>query len=494
MEKPRNRRPKSARVNGAPENGGGRPSASMPPNGEVIAPGTTGRYLVLMREDATKSAAKTLRDAVGVTTITSADFAEGAVGGDHLAEAEALYFEDLGVAVVNTPPEQVQALSAAAAAEDTPILAVEPERIVYALRAAAPARALPADTPIIESPDIFSAPPVIDRSIVAAPPEFPVEYLRGYREAVDHLVTRLLSIGGIAEQAVSEVAAAVFSETEFTWGLQATKVALSRFSGKDIKVAVLDTGMDLGHPDFMGRSIQSRSFVAGQSVQDGHGHGTHCIGTSCGPRRPAQLPRYGVAFNAEIFAGKVLNNQGSGGDAGILAGIQWAISNRCHVVSMSLGGRVFPGDGFSQIFEQVARRALRLGTLIIAAAGNDSNRPGDIEPVSHPANCPSIMAVGAIDQQFQVASFSNGGLNPQGGQVDIAGPGVAVQSSFPRPVLRRTLSGTSMATPHVAGIAALLAEANPGSRGRALASLLLQAARRLPLPARDVGSGLVQAP
>lgn len=493
MEKPRSRRSKSARVNGAAENGGGHPSAGTPRNGEMIAPGTTGRYLVLLREDAIKSAAKTLRDTAGLTTMSTADFADGAVAGEHLAEAEALIFEDLGVAVVNTPPEQVRSLSAAAA-ENTAILAVEPERVVFALRGTALARALPLDEPIIEVPEVFTAPPIIDRSTVAAPVDFPVEYLQGYREAVDHLVTKLLAMGGVAEQAVSEAAPAAFSETEFTWGLQATKAALSRFSGKNIKVAVLDTGMDLGHPDFVGRTIQSRSFVTGQTVQDGHGHGTHCIGTACGPQRPAQLPRYGIAFNAEIFAGKVLSNQGSGGDAGILAGIQWAVTNRCHVVSMSLGAPVSVGTGFSQIFEEVARRALALGTLIIAAAGNDSNRPGNIEPVGHPANCPSIMAVGALDQQFRIASFSNGGLNPQGGQVDIAGPGVAVQSSFPRPVLRRVLSGTSMATPHVAGIAALLAEANPGARGRALASLLLQAARRLPLPARDVGSGLVQAP
>jgi subtilisin len=146
------------------------------------------------------------------------------------------------------------------------------------------------------------------------------------------------------------------------------------------------------------------------------------------------------------------------------------------------------------VFDQVGRRALRAGTLIVAAAGNDSNRPGLINPVSHPANCPSIMAVAAIDQQLRVARFSNAGLNAQGGQVDIAAPGVAVHSAWPRPVLYNRINGTSMATPHVAGIAAQLAEANPTARGAALWALLVQAARRLPLLARDVGAGLVQAP
>ena len=161
---------------------------------------------------------------------------------------------------------------------------------------------------------------------------------------------------------------------------------------------------------------------------------------------------------------------------------------------MSLGAPVAPGQTFSRVFETAAKRALRAGTVIIAAAGNESDRPGSIAPVGHPANCPSIMAVGAIDSAFEVASFSCGGLNPQGGQVDIAGPGVAVRSSWPRPRLYRTINGTSMATPHVAGVAALFAEADPEARGRALMSILVQSARRLELPGRDVGAGLVQAP
>ncbi|HET6893419.1 MAG TPA: S8 family serine peptidase [Pyrinomonadaceae bacterium] len=474
-------------------NGSGEIVAGMD-NETIAPPGTTGRYLVLMREDAVKAGVKALKETTGLEVASSADFAEGAVSAEALAETEAILFEDLGVVVVDIPPDQIQSLSAAVA-EEGAILAVEPERIVYALRSGtALARTILTEEPS-EGTEFLPAPPLPEVGPVpVAAAGFPVEFLRGYRDAVNHLVSKLLAASGVGEEVAEEAVAAAINETELTWGLQLTKAALSRFSGRNIKVAVLDTGMDLGHPDFIGRPIVSRSFVAGQAVQDGHGHGTHCIGTACGPRRPTQLPRYGVAFDSEIFAGKVLSNQGSGGDAGILAGIQWAVSNRCHIVSMSLGAPVFPGQSFSQIFEQVARRALNAGTLIIAAAGNDSARPGNIKPVSHPANCPSIMAVGALDQQLRIASFSNGGLNPQGGQVDIAGPGVAVISSFPRPILRRTLSGTSMATPHVAGIAALLSEANPGARGRALASLLIQGARRLSLPARDVGSGLVQAP
>src|SRR4029453_4664466 len=133
--------------------------------------------------------------------------------------------------------------------------------------------------------------------------------------------------------------------------------------------------------------------------------------------------------------------------------------------SMSLGAPVRVGQTFSQVFEQAAVRALAAGTLIIAAAGNESPPPQDIQPVGHPANCPSIMAVAAIDKNFQIAWFSCGGLNPQGGQVDIAGPGVDVRSSWPRPTLYRTINGTSMATPHVAGIAALHYEAKKSRMG-----------------------------
>jgi subtilisin len=282
-------------------------------------------------------------------------------------------------------------------------------------------------------------------------------------------------------------------ETTFTWGLQAVRAPDSTATGKGVRVAVLDTGLDLTHPDLTGRTITPMSFVEGQEVQDGHGHGTHCVGTSCGPRQQTGGPGYGVAYEAEIYAGKVLSNEGSGADGGILAGISWAITNGCRVVSMSLGAATQPGQAYSRVYERVARRALQRGTLIVAAAGNESDRAnGAVAPVGHPANCPSILAVGALDVRSAIARFSCGTVDAVG-SVDVAGPGVDVYSSWPMPLGHRRISGTSMATPHTAGVAALVAQAT-GASGYELWARLAQTARRLPLPSTDVGAGLVQAP
>jgi subtilisin family serine protease len=446
----------------------------MPP-----PPGTTGRYLVLFERGATAKAPDTLNRLAGLSVASSADFAGGIAASGDMGGADAVMFQDLGICVTAAPPEQTRLLGVAAA--ETGILAVEPERIVYV------SGSEPGGAPGLPGIPGFPGLPDLGHSAGSV---LPLDYLRGYRDAVNALYEKL-STG--AEVADAGMTPSLASEVEITWGLQATRVPASQFTGKGIRVAVLDTGMDVGHPDFVGRVIKTASFITGEPVQDGHGHGTHCIGTSCGPKRPQTMPRYGVACEAEIYAGKVLSNSGSGGDSGILAGIQWAIDNKCVVVSMSLGGPVQPGQSFSQVFEHAARRALLAGTLIIAAAGNDSRRPQTIRPVSHPANCPSIMAVAAVDRNFGTASFSNGGLNPQGGQVDIAGPGVSIRSSWPRPTLYRSIDGTSMATPHVAGIAALYAESDASFRGRVLMSMLTQYARRLSASARDVGAGLVQA-
>src|SRR5688572_16829043 len=153
MATSRNRNAKSRDNKGS--NGGSEMVTGM--NGDLVAPGTTGRYLVLLREGAVKSGVKAMKDAAGLRVATTADFSDGAVEGKQLAEAEAILFEDLGVAVVDSPPDQIQALTAAAAEENT-ILAIEPERVVYALSAAAPARIV--DPEVAEGvSEFFTAPP-----------------------------------------------------------------------------------------------------------------------------------------------------------------------------------------------------------------------------------------------------------------------------------------------------------------------------------------------
>ncbi|MBK6405295.1 MAG: S8 family serine peptidase [Holophagales bacterium] len=400
-------------------------------------PAFTGRFLVLLSDRSVRMSVAALRRAAGPRIATTLDVRSGFLSPEEAEGADAVYFDRLGVALVNVDPRDAARTARIRSAADENadrILAVEPERYVHAYGPRRKAAGAPAASP-------------------------------------------------------------ASAESKATWGLQATGAAASSFSGKGVKVAVLDTGFDLKHPDFPSRSVTAVSFVKGYKAQDGHGHGTHCIGTACGPQSPYHPPRYGVAFGSAILAGKVLDDNGGGADGGILAGINWAIAQGARVVSMSLGAEVTVDDPFSEIFEAVGQRALAAGTLIVAAAGNESDRrTGWYAPVGHPANCPSILAVGALDSKMQLGYFSNRGLSPNGGQVDLAGPGVDVLSAFPMPERSARLSGTSMATPHVAGLAALWAEAHPKATATELWTLLTQHARRLPLLATDIGAGLAMAP
>lgn len=413
---------------------------------------TTGRYVITFREDAEAEGMAELRRCCGVAKLPRAcDFADSALDTAQLEAAGGAEFPTLGVAVV-TMDDEAASNAAQVASEDSAILDIEPERIFYALQGGG---------------------------------TLPLSYLRGYRDAVDHLFQAAASEAAEGGEGESEALAVFDDDARSTWGIRATRALESRYTGRGIKIAVLDTGLDLQHPDFRGRAILSRSFISGEAVQDGNGHGTHCIGTACG-RIDMSGRRYGVAGNSTIFAGKVLSNAGSGATSGILAGMEWAVTNGCHIVSMSLGNMVATP---STAYEAVGRRAMQRGTLIVAAAGN--HRPRG--PVGQPANSPSILAVGAVDNRLRLASFSCRSGSALGANVDIAAPGVKVYSSWPMKTRYNTINGTSMATPHVAGIAALYAEAYR-ARGAQLWQLLVSRARRLPIPTADVGAGLAIAP
>lgn len=431
------------------------PTFPLPPADDTQE--TTGRYIVTFADEALTEGLALLTKSTGVSKLPNAqDFEHSALDLRQMAEAGGAVFPNLGIAVVAMDEEAVNNLMSARG-DDAAILDIEPERIFYAL----------------DNEGLSKA------------------YLRGYRDAVDHLYG--LATGAELEEEV-EAAVTYVDDAVSTWGLKATGVMNSQATGRGIRVAVLDTGMDLRHPDFRGRSITSKSFVPGEDVQDRHGHGTHCIGTACG-FKDVNGRRYGIARESAIFVGKVLSNSGSGATSGILAGMEWAVANQCAVISMSLGNR---DKSPSTAYEAAGRRALAKSCLIVAAAGNhrqmgnsDNSHPGT---VGQPANSASIMAVAAVNNQLALANFSCKSGSSVGANVDIAAPGVQVYSSVPMP--RRydgTFSGTSMATPHVAGIAALYAQVNR-ARGTQLWQLLTSRARRLPLSASDVGAGLVQAP
>lgn len=278
-----------------------------------------------------------------------------------------------------------------------------------------------------------------------------------------------------------------------TWGLDA--IGIDRrpdLTGDGVKVAVLDTGLDLNHPDFAGLPVaQTASFVGTDTAQDGHGHGTHCCGTVAGPAQPAFGPRYGVAPGADLLVGKVLADDGFGMMSQIIDGITWALNEGAQVISMSLGSPRSEGSPFSRVYEMVFRRLLSEGVLPICAAGNESDRPGRIEPVGNPAACPGSMSVAAVDRRMNPGDFSCGQVD-QIGLLDIAGPGVSVHSSWTGGGYRR-ISGTSMATPHVSGVAALHLQADPTVTGDDLRALMKMQATPLG-PVRDFGAGLVQVP
>lgn len=407
---------------------------------------TTGRFLVTFKEGAADAAVEHLESVHSFRTANARDFKGSAIALEETGDADAVVFSEIGVALVGSQAAASRGMSAEASIEeDSPVQSIDPEYFMF--------------TSAVNTAD----------------------YMRGVLRMAQ-MISSDLGVG-TATEAVEEIELGpeVLGATP---GLILSRVPLSTRDGNGIKVAVLDTGFDLGHPEFVGRNPTTQTFV-GQPVQDLHGHGTHTAGTACGPKSPAgAIPRYGIGFRAQMFIGKVLTNSGSGTQAQVLAGMNWAIANKCAVISMSLGAQIPVQPSYTA----AGASALANGCLIIAAAGNASMRPGLIAPAGAPANSPTIMSVAALDINLRPAVFSNGG------KIDIAALGVNVFSSWPRPTLHKTISGTSMATPHVAGCAALWAQTSSALRGAALRSRLLATARHLPFPASDVGAGLVQAP
>ena len=437
----------------------------------------TGRYLVTFKEGAAEEGLQSLGAQAGMRVANARDFEGQAATLEDVGDADALVFPEIGVALLGGAAAQERGMGAYAdIAADSPIESIDPEYFMFP--AGDPTQSLRGLGQVVAPGDPTQS---LQGGLVTTTETNTSEFLRGFAAAAETIVRGL---GQLPQPELEDEAQAMVLGA--TWGLTACKVPPSPRTGAGIRVAVLDTGFDFGrrppagfiHPDFVGRPIVTKTFV-GQPIWDTHGHGTHVTGTACGPKAPAgTTPRYGIGYRAPIFVGKVLVPPGP--QAAVLAGIEWAIANKCPVINMSLGVQITSPH---PAYTAAGRAALNNGCLIIAAAGNQASNTGQ------PANSPTIMSVASLDPNLKPSAFSNFG------KIDIAGPGRDVFSSWLRPPRYNVISGTSMAAPHVAGCAALWAESSPSLRGINLWRKLQTTAKKLPpLPPMRVGAGLVQAP
>ncbi|MEU0205518.1 S8 family peptidase [Streptomyces canus] len=252
------------------------------------------------------------------------------------------------------------------------------------------------------------------------------------------------------------------------------------YDGKGVKVAVLDTGVDTTHPDLASVVTESKDFSGTGTTDDRRGHGTHVAATVAGSgARSGGLYR-GVAPGAEILNAKVLDDSGEGSDSTIIAGLEWAAARGAKVANLSLGQSDTPGsDPVETAVNTLSKSA---GMLTVAAAGNDGPGP---RTLSSPGTAQSALAVGAVDGNDRVADFSSTGPTADSAlKPDLTAPGVDIVSAKaahgdlgdPAADGYVSLSGTSMATPHVAGAAAILAQQHPDWTGERIKQALTASA------------------
>ena len=263
------------------------------------------------------------------------------------------------------------------------------------------------------------------------------------------------------------------------------------FDGTGATVAVLDTGVDATHPDLADRISETQTFVPGQDAGDRNGHGTHVASTISGSGAASAGLNKGVAPGAKLVVGKVLGDDGFGQDSWIIDGMEWA-ADRAKVVSMSLGDPVLT-DGLDPLSQAVNELTRDEGALFVIAAGNS----GSEFAVSAPGAADEALTVGAVDGLDQRAWFSS--MGPRSGDYalkpDLSAPGVEVTAARSQQMpfgegMYQTMEGTSMATPHVAGAAAILAAAHPAWSPRQLKDALMSSAKALPgTTPYEVGTG-----
>ena len=231
-------------------------------------------------------------------------------------------------------------------------------------------------------------------------------------------------------------------------------------TGSGTTIAVIDTGVDLDHPEFLGRIVAGYDFVDDDSIaDDGNGHGTHVAGTIAGANDGTGIT--GVAYDAAIMPLRVLGNDGYGWTSDIISAVRWAADNGAHVINLSLGV-----SGYSQAMADAISYASGRGSVVVMAAGNSGGMAPEY-PAAHAID--HGIAVGAVDSNRSFAGFSNRAGSTQ---LDyVTAPGVNIYSAVPGGGYD-TFNGTSMATPHVAGVAGLLKSHDGSLSASAIEDLL----------------------
>jgi subtilisin len=262
---------------------------------------------------------------------------------------------------------------------------------------------------------------------------------------------------------------------EIQWGVKRVQApaAWAKTRGAGVKVVVIDTGLDMTHPDLAGNIKGGwNAITKGNDFTDDHGHGTHCGGNIAALDNKIGI--VGVAPKVDLYGVKVLDANGSGTFDDVIAGMQWAVDNHMEIASMSLGA-----DQGNQALADMVKAMKAKGVTLVAAAGNSGGAVG------FPGGYPEAIAVAAGDQNDGLADFSS-----RGPEVAVIAPGVDIKSLSMKGGYE-TMSGTSMATPHVAGLAALWLSKHKGSTPDQIRAALQAAAVKLPnVPAEGQGAGL----
>ena len=288
-------------------------------------------------------------------------------------------------------------------------------------------------------------------------------------------------------------------DNKCSWGIDKLKVLQSGLWGEGVTVGIIDTGIDIDHPDFIrhypNRKIDA-DYIIGNSPQDYDGHGTHCAGIACGFQDGNDI-RYGVAPRSNIYAIKVLNKNGKGKQWDVLKGMDKAIDFGCDVISMSLGTEHNSMDSYDVAYERMVNKADDHNCIVVSAAGNDSKRPGDLKAIGYPASGNTIITVSAINNHFKIYELANQAKFGFDQDIDYVAPGVQIYSAWSRTgkpnKINHVMTGTSMAVPYIAGLIALLKQKFPYATNSQIKQSLFNLTdevRRGSLDVWDFGQGL----